>query len=68
MPPVHFFMTGVGYNTFFLLAFLGNMECVCVWLKAVPVGCRSLLDNKEGVKSETHIGMFRRQVNESSGY
>lgn len=34
-----------------------------MWLRAVPVGCRSFLNNKEGVKSETHIHMLRRHVN-----
>lgn len=39
-----------------------------MWLRAVPVGCRSFLNNKEGVKSETHVGMLRRRINGSSGY
>lgn len=34
-----------------------------MWLRAVPVGCRSFLNNKEGVKSETHIRILRRHVN-----
>ena len=40
----------------------------CVWLRAVPVGCRSFLNNKEGVKSETHIGMPRKHVHGSATY
>lgn len=39
-----------------------------MWLRAVPVGRRSFLNNKEGVKSETYIGMLRRHVNGSRGY
>ena len=38
-----------------------------MWLKAVPVGCRSFLNNKEGVKSEHTLAWLENMCMEVLG-